>query len=177
MITYSLLTVLLVFLLVFSAYQDFKYRELSLIIFPALFLASFLRCFLLFNFQEAITYTGVNVAVIGIQIAALFIYLYLSGKRHNLLLEKFFGLGDVLMLLSITPLFSTLLFIVFCIISSISSLAYFVVATSFKHKKADFIPLAGVISFLLFFLLLISSYYRLSYYFYSDTLLLSRVNL
>lgn len=164
-------------LLGYGAYQDFKFRELSIILFPFLFLAGFLRCCLLFNFQEALVYTSINILLICIQLSALYIYLYLTGKRHKLIFERFFGLGDVFMLLSITPAFSTFLFLVFCILSFSCSIFYAGLTHLFKFKNTTQIPLAGIIATLLFFLLLISFFSPCSHYFYSDTLVLSRMNL
>lgn len=142
-----LLAVILI--LVSILYQDFRYHEIWWFTPPLLLIGAIIYKWEILNWQ----YFLFNFLFISILVSFLVVYVRVRFKSNNLF-KDYFGLGDVLVLLAITPLFDFPFFIYFFTISTIVSLIGYVFMSLFKAQKS--IPYAGYISFcVIIFLLLV----------------------
>jgi hypothetical protein len=154
MILIAIITVLVTII-----YQDFRYREIWWFTPPLLFIGGFAYKWETLNWQHFVF----NFLFIGIMIGLLMIYVRFRFGSNNLF-KEYFGLGDVLLLFAITPLFSFPFFIYFFTGGTIISLIGYLVLTLFKEQKS--IPYAGYISFCtIAFLLLV--HYEISPFVYA----------
>ncbi len=131
----------LVILLVIAFVQDWKYRAISWTLFPLLLIvagiifwsADLSKLTLVFNF-------GFLTIVLGC------LFLYVSFKRGKLtnIFKADLGLGDVLFLIAIIPLFMDRNYILFFITGMlISGITHLIIAGGKKNAK---IPLAGYLA-------------------------------
>ena len=132
---------LLFLILCAVVYQDFRYRGIYWIVFPFLLVVCCMSRFLMSPFEFWLD-AVINCAFILLQIGLLHVYFFIKQRQIVKITNTYLGLGDILFLLSISPLFSLTSYIVFYIISLfatlIASLVYISVA-----KKQLLIPLAG----------------------------------
>jgi hypothetical protein len=126
-------------LLAIILYQDFRYREIWWFTPPLLLIAGFWYKWNLLNWE----YFLYNFLFIAVLIGFLIIYVRIRFGSNNLF-KDYFGLGDVLVLLAITPLFTFPFFIYFFTVSTIISLIGYILMSLFKAQKS--IPYAGYIS-------------------------------
>lgn len=121
------------------AYQDFKSREVNILVLICLFVGSLAITFDRIGF-EVYTLTAINMLLIFILFTCLFIYFSLKKMKITNILDTKIGKGDLVILLAITPLFipeNLMTFIVFSVLIAL------VISIPLKIKK---IPLAGFIS-------------------------------
>jgi len=138
---FFILSVLLLFIIV---YQDFKFRAISWFIFPLLFVLLFSKAGYQINFSSAFIITGINFLVVLLIYCCLVIYTSIKKRKLNLQLNGFLGLGDVLFLLAVAPVFSSLNYIFYLLIGLMAALIYAPVhILLFKEKT---IPLAGILA-------------------------------
>lgn len=140
-------------------YQDIKFREVSFILFPILFLIIAYFTSVLKPFEMIIEDMLMIIGFLIIQVAIITLYLLIKFQKALNPFAGFIGTGDLLFWLAIAPLFSFANFLLFFVSSlSFSSLIF----TTFKGKlgsgstsKARLVPLAGIqAAFLLLMLLL-----------------------
>lgn len=131
----------LALLLIIAFLQDWKYRAISWVIFPLL-LAVAVGIF--WNAELSKLTLVFNAAFLTVVIGTLF--LYVSFKRGGLtnIFKSDLGLGDVLFLFAIIPLFMDRNYILFFITGMlISGLVHLVFTGGKKNAK---IPLAGYLA-------------------------------
>lgn len=148
----ALAILLLCLILVFI--QDIKYRKIHVILPIVIFIVSFfviplkkydLLEILLFN-------TGFFFITLGI----LTLYMSLKSKKFLNPFEHYFGLGDLLFYVAVTPLFLLKNYILYFILSLI-----FAILMQFGLKKIireETVPLAGFAALFLFIILLKDSF-------------------
>ena len=144
----DILYISLVLLLLVVIYQDLKWRAVNLIIFPTLLVCTF-GVFMgeYYNWHSLL----MNVLFITVIILALFVYISIKQKKLTNIFKAHFGLGDVLFMYAVLPLFSSRNLILFIICGMLFSLLLHVVI-NFKAigKDAELtIPLAGYLSIFL----------------------------
>lgn len=144
-----LLAVIIVLVSIF--YQDFRYREIWWFMPPLLLIGGIFYKWETLNWQ----YFLFNFLFISILVSFLVVYVRIRFKSNNLF-KDYFGLGDVLVLLAITPLFDFPFFIYFFTVSTIISLIGYVFMSLFKAQKS--IPYAGYISFCVIVFLVLVQY-------------------
>nr|WP_294862127.1 prepilin peptidase [uncultured Fluviicola sp.] len=132
-----LLAVILI--LISILYQDFRYREIWWFTPPLLLIGGLIYKWETLNWQ----YFLFNFLFISVVISFLVVYVRIRFKSNNLF-KDYFGLGDVLVLLAITPIFGFPFFIYFFTCSTIISLIGYILFSLFKAQKS--IPYAGYIS-------------------------------
>lgn len=131
----------LLFLLILSFYQDWKFRAISWMVFPAL-LACAATLFWLDD-RRGETWLF-NIVFLAVVFGSLFIYISFKRQRWVNLFKSDLGLGDVLFLIAISPLFSDRNFILFFISGMmLSGLIHWFVRFRDKDPK---IPLAGYLA-------------------------------
>jgi hypothetical protein len=148
--------------LLIMLWQDWKYRRIHVLL-PLLVFA--IGLFLVNGFS---TYkiTLINIAFFAIVFVALVVYMSIKAKAFLNPLEHYFGLGDVLFYIAITPLFNVKQYAIFFIASMLFALVMQLLLK--KHSNHNTVPLAGFSSLLLFILMLVEA---LSFTNYKYTLL------
>jgi len=154
-----LLKVILLLSLLCMLWQDWNYRRIH-IVFP----------FIVFGIAFYITQNTIDYRMVLLNsgffiIVLLSLVVYMSVKAKTFLnpLQHYFGLGDVLFYLAITPLFYTKQYAVFFIASMLFAI---VLQLALKKKSNhDTVPLAGFSSLLLFVVVIVDTLPFLNYKF------------
>ncbi len=138
------LLIILCISLVVIFWQDSKMRHIHVSL-PVLVFASayFLTNYLQNNFKLI----GVNVLFFSITIALLTLYMSLKNKTFLNPFQNYFGLGDLLFYIAITPLFLLYNYVLFFITSLLFAIVMQFVLR--KWIKKDSVPLAGLSALLL----------------------------
>lgn len=130
-------------------FQDLKYRKIHIVLPLLLFVFSIV----LFN-KTGMKYTVyvINLSFFLMIIGILVLYMSIKNKKLLNPFAHYFGLGDLLFFIGITPLFLPFNFILFFILAMIFS-----IALQFVFKKVmtdNTIPLAGFSALLLMLFIL-----------------------
>lgn len=131
----------LALLLIIAFVQDWKYRAISWLVFPLLLTVAAL----IFLQADLSKLTLVfNLAFLTIVLGCLFLYVsFKRGKLTNIF-KADLGLGDVLFLIAISPLFMDRNYILFFITGMLfSGLVHLLIVSAKKNAK---IPLAGYLA-------------------------------
>jgi hypothetical protein len=149
------LKILLLLSLFFIAYEDFRYRAISLYAIVTLLALAVTYSFLLQNIKMAIQSVLINLVIITFQFALTWIYFIVFQRHRKGFLNKKLGVGDLLFYIPVLFLFSPLNFIFFHILSLSLVLCGFALYKAFV-KPVKTIPLAGGLSVIFSGVLLIS---------------------
>lgn len=139
-----LLFTLSVLLLIFIVYQDFKFHAISWFIFPLLFILHFVKTGDQISISSTFIITGINFLIVLLIYCCLVIYSSVKDKKLRIQLDGFIGLGDILFLLAVTPVFSSLNYIFYLLIGLITALIYAPIHIFLFKEKT--IPLAGILA-------------------------------
>lgn len=136
--------------------QDVRHRAVYWIYFPVLLVLSVYLSMPQLNWMDLALNLGVIVAMI------LGLTLYLSIKMHKLTspMNGYFAWGDVLFLLSVSPLFQLNTLIFFITTGSCFALLVHLALTLLKKTTPE-IPFAGYLSLYLIGWLLFIQYYQI----------------
>lgn len=154
----SIVTICLILL-----YQDFKYRGVDwrlLILLYCICLGINIHEILL-NLRDVL-FNSIFLLVISV---VFVVFLALKERKIINPLHGYVGLGDVLFLLAITPVFYVKNFVAFILIGSLSTLFASLFITDFSTRG---IPFAGCLSLLFCILLTIDSIFHLNLLFYGS---------
>ena len=139
----SILFLIAILLVVFS--QDLRKRTIHIVLPIVIFLFGLFINYLSQDLSfEVIAY---NMVFVVINLLGLFIYFSLKSKKFINPIDTHIGLGDIVFLFALTPLFQLKGFILFFILGLLFSLLTHIVLMFFKQTKT--IPLAGYISLFL----------------------------
>lgn len=150
---YAVLLVCLIFIFI----QDIKYRLVHVVLFILVFVSSVL----LVNdlpLNLIIKKISYNAFFFLLIFFVLFVYMSFKNKKIVSPFKYYFGLGDFIFYLAITPLFYLKNYIIFFIISMLWALLIHGLIT-FYNKKDITIPLAGYTALLLQLLLLFELFF------------------
>ena len=141
---------ILLFCLIIIFIQDWKYRKIHLVL-P---LVIFAVCFFLipvknYALGEIVLF---NTIFFLITLGLLTFYMSLKSKKFLNPFEHYFGLGDLLFYISVTPLFLLKNYILFFILSLL--FAVFMQFGLKKLIKEETVPLAGFSALFLFIVIL-----------------------
>jgi hypothetical protein len=150
-------------------YQDFKYRAISWWTIPLLFLSSIGVAIHSFYFDWKVII--VNLTLVAFQYLGVTLYFSIKNQKIINITRHYLGLGDLLFLLAITPLFAPLHFCCFLIGSLLLTLIL-TVLLSLLNRTLKTIPLAGFLSLYLLLLIPLTRIFQYSLY-YDFTLLQS----
>lgn len=134
-------SLLLVFL------QDLRSRQIHVVLPFALFGAAIVLSASVRSLSEAFFLTLSNILFTGVVFVILMGYMSLRNKRFLNPFAHYFGLGDLLFYLAVTPLFSLQQYMRFFILSMLFSLAVYYLFR--RRLSPDAIPLAGFSALLL----------------------------
>lgn len=149
----TLITILILGIIFF---QDWKTRTIHIGLPIALFVVG------LYNNYSILSWYGLlqNTAFFLLVFLILILYVTIKNKAFVNPFENYFGLGDLLFYLAVSPFFFLYYFIQYFIFSLVFSiLLYFGLKKYFNHAT---IPLAGFASLLLIFLIVIRWFYPTS---------------
>lgn len=125
--------------LLFVFFQDLKYRHIHVVL-PVLIFAF---CFYIFK-NNTLFYPMVlmyNILFVVLTLALLVFYMSIKNKTFMNPFQHYFGLGDLLFFLAITPLFLTENYILFFVFSMLFSVIMQLIFQ--KIMKIQTVPLAG----------------------------------
>jgi hypothetical protein len=140
----AMLHFLVVVCLVVVIFEDFLYRAVHWIVFPVIFAALFVLNFCNGILLPSVKEAGANVVFIAVQLCIVIIYLWVKEGKLRHTLTGYFGLGDLLFLVSVAGAFSVANFIGFYILSLLFTLMIFAVVVVVKRDTRYAIPLAGM---------------------------------
>ncbi len=135
-----LLWMLIIGLLVWVAWEDFRYRAVLTVLFPILGTVILVHTIWLGTFSVFVVIT--NLAIVGVQLAALALTLYWRTGRWILRDRRWIGWGDIAFFAILACCFSTANFVLFFAGSLFILLFVVLAAMAFGHVVLR-IPLAG----------------------------------
>jgi hypothetical protein len=135
--------------------EDWKFRKIHVVLPLVIFTASFFMIPIKkYNLLEIVLF---NTGFFLITLSILTLYMSLKSKRFLNPFQHYFGLGDLLFYVAITPLFLLKNYIFFFILSLL-----FAIVLQFglkKFIKEETVPLAGFSALFLFIILLKDSFF------------------
>jgi len=138
----TVMEITVLFLLAVLIFQDFKSRSVYWYIFPMIFIAGLVLNYIeyrSFFFRQLI----LSQLFLVIQLILVTIYFSVKNKKLVNITDSQIGLGDILFLLSITPMLTTLNYIFYYISSLFFALLFYgIYALLIRTEKT--IPLAGI---------------------------------
>ena len=136
-----ILHIALVGALLVSFYQDWKYRAISWMVFP---LTLFIAGGIFYTMDIPLNVLWNNLAFLVVVIGMLFVYVSVKRGQLTNIFRADFGLGDVLFLLAVIPLFGVQNYILFFITGMLfSGIVHFIIYAINGNQK---IPLAGYLA-------------------------------
>lgn len=144
----TLIPLLLCLLAIF--FQDLKYRRIHVALPLLILIVSF------FNSNQ-VSLAGLknvttNITFFFITLSFLVLYMSIKNKRFLNPFQNYFGLGDLLFYVAITPLFFLYQYVIFFILSMLFSIIIQLLAK--KIIKENTVPLAGFSALLLFLVII-----------------------
>lgn len=135
--------------------QDFKYRAVYWWLFPSLMLLLSGFIYIKYSVEVLVDNACINTLFIGLQIIFLSIYFMVKKGKWVNIFKGYFGLGDLLLLLSICVYFNLKSFIWFYLISLLIIISISILN---RNKHEIKIPLAGYQALFLSFYLVLDLY-------------------
>lgn len=130
--------------------QDFKFRKIHILLPIAVFILSFLIVGRTWHFTaKGLIY---NLLFLFGTFGSMVLYMSLKNRKFLNPFSNYFGLGDLLMLSAVTPLFLLRNYVLFFIGAMIFSIVLHLAVARFREEKT--VPLAGYAS--LFLILIIA---------------------
>lgn len=137
--------------LLLIAYQDFRTREFYWFLAPVVFVLGIAKGVLDINLKYWAVITAINAIIVTITFSILFFYI-LATRKSKSAVKDLVGLGDVLLLVSLTGLVLPKSYIMLIFISSLLAVVFQLIA---KNRFGNQIPFAGWLSVVaLFFVIL-----------------------
>ena len=124
-------------------YTDFRMRCVSVGWLAVLCGAAIVVGWTSFGFRTMSLHTGVNAGILVIFSGAMLGYQWLCHRPIRTFFEQSFGLGDVVMMIAIVPLFVPGSYVRFLLVSCLAALAWWTV------KRSETIPFAGIMAVVL----------------------------
>ncbi|MNK23697.1 hypothetical protein D3C87_419950 [compost metagenome] len=132
-------------------FQDIKSRHIHIILPPIVFLGGAYLLLQNLSWNKSVEIIAYNLIFLFLTFFILIIYMSLKNRTFQNPFKNYFGLGDLLFYLAVSPLFVLHNYILFFILSMIFSIVLFFIFKKFLKK--DSIPLAGYASLLLLILI------------------------
>lgn len=145
-----LLHILLMLLLGFIAWQDYKYRGISWMVFPLMLGIVVADVWFGSKWESISIFWLINISFVVMMLVGVTVYFSFKNKGLVNIAHTYLGWGDILFFVFLALFFSPLNFMIFLIVSLL-----FVLILVLMYKKiAQNIPLAGIQSALLLLVLL-----------------------
>ncbi len=163
----AIIPFIIIAILLIIVYQDLKYRLIHISLLILLFSLSLIFWYLRINIISIILY---NSAFLSINLIILKVYTVLSKKEKTEDLIYGLGIGDILLFYAVTPLFSTLNYILFFTTGLIFTVVLHLLISIFVTPN-KLIPLAGYLSIYLIVYILYFKFVNKNFFF--DLLILT----
>lgn len=150
-----LLHILIACFLFIIAFQDYKFRGISLLLFPVGLVLFSIYSLQYGTWQEQGLLLLINTGVLLIVFVLLTLYMSIKTKRLLNIIDDYIGLGDVLFLYILALNFSPVNYILFITVSLFLILIIYIIAGVVLKPDKSNVPLAGLIAiiYLMFYLL------------------------
>jgi hypothetical protein len=133
--------ILLSFLLLVAFYEDWRYRAITWLVFPLLAIVTLL---IFMDLSGNWKVLGSNLIFIGAVMISLIAYVSVKSRAITNIFVHHFGIGDLLFLVAVAPLFAADNFVLFFISGMMfSGLVHFFTGNRITAKT---IPLAGYLA-------------------------------
>jgi hypothetical protein len=144
-----LVDIFLIIVLLFVAFQDFRFRAISIWTLPLIVIPVVFINVGAMSAKSLLINTMINVLFFFFQITLVTLYFSIKHKKFTNIINTYMGLGDILFIASVAFMFSPVLFITFLIIGlSIVGMLYGIAKLLLNYSK-ETIPLAGGLSLML----------------------------
>jgi hypothetical protein len=127
--------------------QDFRSRSISAYLLPAIIVCMLIPPFSTAEYNNLLfpNFTC-NIILLTVQFILLWLFVSLKNKQWTQIINTQIGLGDILLLVCLTPFFSPLNFFVLFVLAIVFSLIVTLLVRSVRGAKSDFIPFAGLLA-------------------------------
>lgn len=142
----SIINITTIPVLLITAIQDFKAREIHWSVFPilaSLFIVEGVLSSSLADYLEGALY---NLVFLAIQGVVLIIYFLIKRNSPITIINTSVGLGDILFLLVLILAFSNINFIVFYTLGLLLTLIIWLIIRPLLSERKDAVPLTGFLS-------------------------------
>lgn len=143
-----LILISLFFLNILVFIQDYKFRAVSWYLFALTFIVNVIYGFTLYdNFSMIIRNIVFNCGISLIIFIAIYFYALIRFKviSPRRFFNSYLGLGDLLYIITLTPVFSAEHFVFFLTLAFAASIFIYLVTLAFKRQEQT-VPLAGNMS-------------------------------
>ena len=154
------------------AFQDFKYKTVSWILFPVLFLITIWTALQLNSFEQVAEQLMFNLAFVVFQLLILTVYFSVKHRKLINIGNTYLGLGDILFFVVLATSFSFLNFVFVYFLSLFAIAMVFMLYRVIKKSATTQIPLAGGMAVVMIFCLLLKNS-PVNFNFYDDTFALA----
>ncbi len=144
----------LLVLLIYLAYEDFKFRAISWKSLPLILIGFLAKGLLWIPWQLLLQYSLINTGLLVIQLAGIYIYILMRYGRKGVGIQQYIGSGDMLTLLLLGMLFEPLNFVIFLIASYSLILIVWIAGKKYLAPGNPHIPLAGGLAIITIFCIL-----------------------
>lgn len=149
-----MLRLVLVATLLLMAYQDFRSRAISWLLFPLCALLILVQGPLDLVFLQELS---VGFLFVAVQLLGLSLYFSFKAKRWVNITKDLLGWGDILMFFTLLFAFSALNFIIFYFSALLLACLWYILSQGLKTKQLG-IPLAGIMALYYLVLLFLDQY-------------------
>ena len=152
-----------------------RYQAVSWIFFPIGFIITFYILYINNNGINLFFSLAINSFFLLFQLGVIYLFTWFRFRQRTNIFKSSFGLGDLLFLIMLIPLFSPINYIAFFLGSIVFSLIIYLILKTFKIYKKEKIPLAGFQSLFLTFVLITQFFFKFNLY--NDFLIIDKLNL
>lgn len=124
-------------------YTDFRMRCISIGGLAALWGAAIAVGWTSFGFRPMLLHAGVNACILVIFSGTMLGYQLLRQRPVRTFFEQSFGLGDIVMMIAVVPLFAPGSYMRFLLVSCLAALGWWMM------KRTETIPFAGIMAIVL----------------------------
>lgn len=149
------LDITIVLLLLFTGWQDFSSRAISPWPLLTVFMLLVFRGAEIMGLKATFIISGTNLLLLATELLFIFLYIKLKKGKHETVMDKYLGWGDVVFLVAIIPAFFPFSFMIFLISSLFLIIFFYFIFSVAKIKHNHLIPLAGILSVFFALVLLI----------------------
>ena len=153
-----IINILLITVLAFLTYQDFRHRAISWIAPVAVFGLLVFKGLLTLPFMKLGGDFLVNELILIVQFSILIIYFRLKGYSFKGFWENVMGIGDLLFLVCISAAFAPFNFILFLLAGPLFTMLGYGLMILFKIGKEKPIPFAGLLATFMILLIITQAF-------------------
>jgi hypothetical protein len=138
-------------LLLLITVQDFRFRAISWIWIPLLFISVLAKALFVSDSLVVLDSIMQNILFIVLQMGVLILYFSIRKKKFESVINSYIGWGDILFFVAIAPALCFGNFLLFIVFSILFILISYSILSIFKINTDKQIPLAGIQSVFLLF--------------------------